>query len=509
MKRLILGLIFFYCLESSCQIHGIKREFRGVWIATVENIDWPGKGSRSSETQKAELLSIFDEHKKTGINAVMFQVRPTADALYKKSREPWSRYLSGKPGIAPDPEYDPLQFAIEKAHERGMELHAWFNPYRATNDMVAANVANDHISLQKPEWFFTYGSKKYFNPGLQEVRSYIVSVILDVVDGYDIDGVHFDDYFYPYPGKTPLPDSLTFLAHSRGISNIEDWRRDNVNLLIKEVRDSIKAHKKHVKFGISPFGIWRNKKEDVRGSETNGLSGYSALYADALHWLANDWIDYINPQVYFPFKYAPAAFEVLTDWWGLNSFGKHVYIGNAVYRASEKRFGWESFSQLPDQIRYLRNNEHIQGSVFFSSKSLTDNLAGFRDSLRHDFYKYPALVPTMPWIDNVAPKAPEKLTVKRKGKRLKLSWTAPEMITTGSDDVYGYVIYRVNKRAPLNTLDPGTIIHISFDNKTTYFLDDSSEKGSKYYYFVTVLDRMKNESATSNVVLKGGVGKRQ
>ncbi|WP_439882074.1 glycoside hydrolase family 10 protein [Pontibacter sp. MBLB2868] len=389
-----------------------KREFRGVWIATVQNIDWPSKAAVGVDptVQKQEFVQILDEHQKTGINAVMLQVRPSTDALYAKSREQWSMFLTGKQGLAPiDPQYDPLEFAIQEAHKRGMELHAWFNPYRATNNLIDSLTSADHITRTKPDWFFTYAGKKYFNPGLPEVRAYIVDVVMDVVKNYDIDGVHFDDYFYPYPGKEPLPDSVTYQLYGQNFATIEDWRRNNVDELIHTLSDEIHAEKKFVKFGISPFGIWRNKAQDPNGSESNGLSGYSALYADARKWVQEGWIDYVNPQVYFPFNYPAAPYEKLVDWWSANAFGKHVYVGQGVYRAMEDREGWRDKQQLPNQVRYLRQNPKVQGSVYFSSKSLTNNLAGFRDSLQYEFYRYHALQPQMQWLDDEAPAAPSEL----------------------------------------------------------------------------------------------------
>ncbi|WP_460880133.1 glycoside hydrolase family 10 protein [Pontibacter rugosus] len=388
-----------------------KREFRGVWIATVENIDWPSRpvGRVNSDEQKQEFIQILDEHQRTGINAVMLQVRPSTDAFYAKSSELWSRFLTGKQGLAPDPFYDPLEFAIEEAHKRGMELHAWFNPYRASNNLIDSLISQDHITRTRPEWFFTYGGKQYFNPGLPEVREYITGVIMGVVRNYDIDGVHFDDYFYPYPGKESLPDSITYAKYGSAFDSIDDWRRNNVDVLIQTLSDSIHAEKRYVKFGISPFGIWRNKVQDPAGSESNGLSGYSALYADARKWVQEGWIDYVNPQVYFPFNYKPAPYEKLVDWWSANAFGRHVYVGQGVYRAMEDREGWRERQQLPNQMRYLRENPKVQGSVFFSSKSLTNNLAGFRDSLQHAFYRYPTLQPQMRWLDNVPPTSPVAL----------------------------------------------------------------------------------------------------
>jgi len=493
---LLASLFITYTAQG--QDYSPKREFRGVWVATVQNIDWPSKKGLNSDRQKQELTNIFDEHQKSGMNAIMFQIRPSADALYAKSSEEWSMFLSGKQGVAPSPLYDPLEFAIQEAHLRGMELHAWFNPYRATNDLIDANTSQRHITRTKPEWFFTYAGKKYFNPGIPEVRQYIVSIIMNVVRNYDIDGVHFDDYFYPYPGKEILPDSLAYAAYgSNKFPSIEDWRRNNVDMLIKELNDSIHTEKKFVKFGISPFGIWRNKKDDALGSETNGLSGYSALYADARKWLSEGWIDYINPQVYFPFKYPAAAYEKLVDWWSNNAYGRHIYIGQGVYRATEQRDGWKQKNQLPEQVRYLRKNPRVQGSVYFSSKSLTNNLAGFQDSLRQDLYRSKALIPTMIWLDAIPPQSPLKLAVKRSKGSNELTWESP-LPVRDNEPAYGYVVYRFETGEEIDINNPDKIRNISFDSSKRSFLDKDTRKRARYTYVVTTLDRLKNESLPSN-----------
>ena len=473
-----------------------KREFRGIWVATVENIDWPSKQGLSTADQKQELITLLDEHQKSGINAILLQVRPSADALYGKSREPWSKVLNGKQGLAPDPYYDPLEFAIIEAHKRGMELHAWCNPYRGTNNMADSNISYNHITKLHPEWFFTYERKKYFNPGLPEVRDYIVNVIMDIVKNYDIDGIHFDDYFYPYPGKLPLPDSTTYDQYGRNIPNINDWRRNNVDLLIDSLSKNIHAAKSYLKFGISPFGIWRNQKDDPEGSESTGLQGYSALFADARNWLKEGWIDYVNPQVYFPFYYKAAPYEKLVDWWSNNAFGKNVYIGQAVYRTMEDREGWRDKGQLPKQMRYLRENNKVSGSVFFSSKSVTTNMAGFQDSLRSDFYKYPALPPQMSWLGDKVPNAPTHVKANVGNNKVTLNWSAPDDKNT-KVTVYGYVVYRFERADKVNTANSKNIVKISFDSTATSFTDVNVTKGKVYRYIVTTIDRLKNESHPS------------
>lgn len=477
-----------------------KRELRGVWIATVANIDWPSRSGLPIAQQQAELIEILDNHQRAGINAVFLQIRPSADAFYAISNEPWSRFLTGAPGKSPSPHYDPLEFAIEEAHKRGMELHPWFNPYRATFDLIKNNVTVDHITWKKPDWFFTYGGKKWFDPGIPEVREYIIGVIMNVVRNYDIDGVHFDDYFYPYPdGNKPIPDGNTFKKYGGEFKNVADWRRNNVNVLVEALSDSIRATKHHLRFGISPFGIWDNAKDNPMGSETNGFSGYRQLYADALKWTSEGWIDYVIPQLYFPFYYKPAPYEKLVDWWSKHSNGRHLYIGHASYRVANNNSGWENRSQIPDQIRYLRNDPNSQGSVFYSSKSIAGNLSGIRDSLQYDLYKYKALPPSMEWLDAVPPLSPSNLQVEllENGTSTLLRWTAPTAAPDG-ETAFGYVIYRFNENEPIDFDNPQHILHISYDGKATSYLDPLIRSGAKYTYVVTALDRIKNESTPSN-----------
>jgi uncharacterized lipoprotein YddW (UPF0748 family) len=330
-----------------------KREFRGVWIASVANIDWPSSADLTVEQQKNELISALDAHQKAGMNAVMLQIRPAADALYLKSREPWSKWLTGKQGRAPFPAYDPLEFAINEAHKRGIELHAWFNPYRATNDNKFYDLSPEHITKNKPQWFFTYGGIKLFNPGIPEVRDYIVKVFLDVVDNYDIDGVHVDDYFYPYQiDGQHINDLKTFQKYGQGFDNIKDWRRNNVDLLIKMISDSVHKHKPYIKFGVSPFGVWANKYQNPGGSDTHGGSSYYELFADSRKWVKEGWVDYINPQIYWPIDDVNCPFNKLLDWWGDNTFDRNLYIGMAAYRINEhKQIKFKDPAQMPNEIK--------------------------------------------------------------------------------------------------------------------------------------------------------------
>ena len=504
-KNTIYGLLFLIALtpylsfaQGTSKI-APKREFRGVWVATVANIDWPSKPGLSMDQQKQELIGLLEMHKANGMNAIMLQVRPAADAFYAKSREPWSQWLTGRQGVAPGLDYDPLAFAIKEAHQRGMELHAWFNPYRATTSPSTV-VSADHMTRKRPEWFFTYGGKKQFDPGIPEVREYIIQVILDVVKGYDVDGIHFDDYFYPYKiAGQKINDEATFSKYANGFTNINDWRRNNVDLLIKQLDDSIHTHKKYVKFGVSPFGIWKNDNEDVEGSATRGLSNFHELFADSRKWVKEGWVDYINPQIYFSFSRKVAPFATLVDWWSNNTYGRHLYIGQGAYLVNQKmEAAWRLPEQVPDQIRYLRQNNRVQGSVFFSSKSFSTVARAVGDSLKNDLYKFPALPPQMPWLDDVVPHAPQELTAEAKNDGVHLKWEKPTVASDG-ETASGCVIYRFNEGVKVDVLDARNILRISFENYTS-FIDTTVEKGKRYTYLVTALDRLKNESEPSSPV---------
>ena len=472
----------------------LKREFRGVWVATVENIDWPNKPGESTMQQQDEMLKLLDAHQQIGINAIIFQIRPAADAFYAKSSEPWSKYLTGQQGKAPDPFYDPLQFTIDEAHKRGMELHAWINPYRATKDGNFASLSPQHITNIKPEWFFIYEGMKLFNPGLPEVRAYIVKVVLNIVDQYDVDGIHMDDYFYPYPAKgQKIMDEASFKQYGQGFASIDDWRRNNVDQLIKTLSDSIHSHKPRMKFGVSPFSIWANRYQNPEGSDSHGGNTYYNQYADSRKWVMKGWVDYNVPQIYRPIHDTLVDFHKMIDWWGLNTYNRHLYIGQAPYRIIENKLPlYRNPAEIPNQIQYLRNNLRVQGSVFFSSNTLVKNPLGVTDSLKNNFYRYPALPPVMLWLDSIAPNPPLNLKVKAEDKRNLLMWDVPEL-ALDKEAVYGYVIYRFQKDEAININDPSHILRILYGTETS-FTDLTGKPEQEYIYVVTALDRLKNES---------------
>ena len=326
MKKSLLTSLFVMIVVLC---NATEPYFRAAWISTVANIDWPSKAAIGNyEQQKSEMIAMLDAFQAMHLNAVVFQVRPTADALYPSELEPWSHWLTGKQGQAAT--YDPLEFVCTEAHKRGIDVHVWINPYRVTIPaMNMENLAPTHMYNQHPEWFVKYGKQWYYAPHLQETRDFLCKVVADLVTRYDIQAIHMDDYFYPYPiSGEDFPDAEAFAKDSRGFNNIGDWRRDNVNLAIEAVHKTINSIKPNVEFGISPFGIWRNKANDPRGSETNGLQNYDQLYADILLWMEKGWIDYVVPQLYWEIGKKVADYKTLAYWWAQHASETcKVYIG--------------------------------------------------------------------------------------------------------------------------------------------------------------------------------------
>ncbi|HKP32110.1 MAG TPA: family 10 glycosylhydrolase [Chitinophagaceae bacterium] len=389
---LLATLQFGWCFAQP------RYEFRAAWIATVDNIDWPSKKTLSVDSQKVEFINLLEMHKRNGMNAVIVQIRPAADAFYPSQYEPWSEWLTGKQGVPPAQYYDPLAFMIDESHKRGLEFHAWCNPYRAEFALNKSSIAPTHITKIHPEWFVTYGKQRFFDPGNKECQQFVVNVIRDVVSRYNIDAIHFDDYFYPYriSGKE-FPDSATFRLHGNGMQ-IDDWRRSNVDSIILMLSKAIKEENWKCKFGISPFGVWRNQDKDPEGSATKaGQTNYDDLYADILLWLKNGWIDYVAPQLYWEFTQPNAPFGVLLDWWSKHTYGRHCYIGLGIYKANSNA-AWRDSTLLPRQIEAIRNTPNMQGAIYFSSKSFIKNPNGWSDSLQYNYYREPALIPPMPWI---------------------------------------------------------------------------------------------------------------
>ncbi len=488
---ILFALSATYTILSAQQINPPKREFRAAWVATVSNIDWPSSKSLTTSAQRSEAIAILDKHKQSNINAILFQIRPSCDAFYLNGKEPLSEWLVGSQGGSFNgTAYDPLQFWIDEAHKRGIELHCWFNPYRSVVSS-GSTVTNSHISVTQPSWNISYGGSpwKLLNPGIPAVQNYVVGVIMDVVRRYNIDGVHFDDYFYPYGGMTNQ-DTATYSAYKGSFNNIGDWRRNNVNKFIAMVHDSIKSVKPWVKFGVSPFGIWKSGTP----SGISGLSAYSAIYCDAVNWLQNQKVDYVTPQMYWKIG-GPQDYSVLMPWWNGQLNGRHLYSGNAVYRLTDTVFTKaNNASEIQNQIELNRIQGRALGFVAFSSKSVTNNLKGVQDSLRANQFRYPALHPQMSWLDNLAPLAPTNLTASYNAGGITLQWQKPGTAPDNDTAKY-FVIYRALFPDSINMNNPKYIRAITV-NDTQRFVDANVITGQKYSYIVSTFDKLNNESQT-------------
>ncbi|HZJ76571.1 MAG TPA: family 10 glycosylhydrolase, partial [Oscillospiraceae bacterium] len=359
-------------------------------ISTVYNLDWPSKKGLSQLQQKQEFIYLLDKLKKTGLNAVIVQIKPSADSFYPSQYAPWSEYLTGVQGQ--NPGYNPLSFMIEETHKRGMEFHAWFNPYRVSVKNDTEKLAADHPARKNPDWVVSYGNKLYYNPGISEVRQFVIDSILEVVRNYNIDGVHLDDYFYPYPESgIDFPDDQLYKANKRFAGETKaQWRRNNINDFIENLYKSIKREKAGIKFGVSPFGIWRNRADDSKGSDTRGgITSYGSLYADTKYWVEKEWLDYIVPQIYWNFGYDRADYGVLVDWWADITKGRnvHLYIGHAAHKVEKGDTPWGNPLEIINQIKYNRDILEVKGSIFFRAKSIVDNPLGLADRLGNDVYK--------------------------------------------------------------------------------------------------------------------------
>lgn len=501
-----IALLFFLCfplIYTSAQYPPVKYEMRGVWIAAL-GIDWPGTtGTTASaeESQKNQLVSIMDSHKSYGMNALYLHMRPLGDALYKSEIEPWSHYITGKQGTPPsNPDYDPLAFAVKEAHKRGMELHAWLNPYRLLGSGGDPSIfAPNHVAKEHPEWVIkcTTSEYRFLNPGLPAVREYVTSVVMDIVRRYDVDGIHFDDYFYPYTDYGPFNDDATFQQYPYGYTSKADWRKNNVNLLLKMMNDSISTVKPWVKLTISPSGnpsvntsIFCDPKAWLAGTYTDSLG------------VAHDedpYIDAIIPQLYW------VAYNGNLPSWTGSSFlnGRQLYVGHAAYRYGEK--SWPA-NEGSNQIKVNRNTPSVNGGVYFSSKSLTNNLAGINDTLKYNYYAHPAIPPKMAWKNlNSAPNAPSNVRFVQNTTtgKYELYWDKPEATAQG-DTAFAYIVYR-SSTPDINTSDAKNIFGI---NGETYLsLNDSKYSITKgLYYAVAAFDRNSNESPLSAVVTFDSTG---
>jgi uncharacterized lipoprotein YddW (UPF0748 family) len=476
-----------------------KRQLRGDWIASVTNIDWPSRPGLTPEQQKAELVGWYDEAVDRGLNAVVVQVRPTADSFWPSPIEPWSKYLTGTQGQHPG--YDPLAFAVQQAHVRNLEFHAWFNPYRVSMDTNRDALVPTHPARVHPDWVIAYGGKLYYDPGVPAARHLVEDAIMDAVTKYDIDAVHFDDYFYPYPvAGTPFPDDATFAQYPDGYTDRADWRRHNINLLITELGHRIHAAKPWVKFGVSPFAVWRNKATDPEGSDTTaGAQTYDDLYADTRRWVREEWIDYIVPQVYWNIGFAPADYAKLVPWWSneVNGTDVQLYIGQATYKVgtSTQDPAWFDPREMTKHLLFNRDYPEVRGDIYFSAKDVRANRLGHMDTVQAEHYEHPALIPVTAGVPGHAPKKPDHVRATAAPDGVELTWRG---------DATSYAVYRLDgAHRPVGPCDLADASHLVGTTRDHTWTDPTAEPGEPSTYVVTALDRAYRESAPNQASWRG------
>ena len=485
MKKLYLFLLA--ALVAIGAVAQPKREMRGAWIQCV-NGQFQGMGTQKMQQT---LTYQLDELQRDGVNVIIFQVRPECDALYESQLEPWSRFLTGQQGKAPSPYWDPLQWMIEQCHQRDMELHAWINPYRARTKSTTLLAAN-HIKNRQPQNCFEYDGLTILNPGIPENRDYICEVARDIVTRYDIDGIHMDDYFYPYPAAgQQIPDDAQYRQYNNGIRDRGDWRRYNVNLFIEQFYRTVHEAKPWVKVGISPFGIYRNKRSSNIGSNTNGLQNYDDLYADVLLWVNNGWLDYCVPQIYWEIGNKAADYDTLIRWWNHYAGARPLIIGEDVERTVKNSDPQNpSQHQQPAKQRLHQQMPNVHGSVLWYAKAVVDNVGNYGTMLRDNYWRTPALQPDMSFIDKKTTKKVRSLKPVWTSDGYILFWTAPKG-KNWQNTATRYVVYRFAKGEKVNTADGSKIVAVT--SATHYKLPYKDGK-HKYTYVVTALNRLQNES---------------
>ena len=505
MRKLILFLCLLLMAATLFSQHP-KREMRAVWIATVANIDWPSRQWLSTDEQREEMIKILDGFAQNNINTIVMQIRPTADALYFSPHEPWSRWLTGKQGSRPEPYYDPLQFVIEEAHKRFMDVHVWLNPYRVTSSGNSGELSQEHLFFKKKNLFVNYGNRYYFDPGLDETREFLNLVVRDVVERYDVDAIHFDDYFYPYKvAGADFPDQKTFEKYPRGFApeQKDDWRRNNVNMIISELQYTIKSVKPWVEFGISPFGVWRNSNVDPRGSETRaGVQNYDDLYADILKWLQEGNIDYVTPQLYWEIGKREADYETLVKWWSENSYGKNLYIGMGVYKMGGKSQAeaWNKGNEIVRQLNVNKKYRQVDGVMYFNAKTFLANKAGLNDSLQNNYYKYPAICPPNRNIKSQPATSPQNVTILRDGESAFLFWD--KIVGKGGGEIAYYVVYAFKGKEVGDLENPENILVRTHENYLNLKEIKHVNLTGNYTFVVTSVNRYKQESVATQAVTR-------
>ncbi|WP_226898960.1 glycoside hydrolase family 10 protein [Nonomuraea phyllanthi] len=470
------------------------RQMRGMWIASVVNINWPSKPGLTAEEQKAEFVAWLDVAVQRKLNSVFVQIRPTADAFWPSPFEPWSQYLTGTQGQ--DPGYDPLGFAVEETHKRGLAFHAWFNPYRVSMQADPAKLHPDHPGRRHPDWILPYGGKLYYNPGMPEVRKFCQDAMMDAVTRYDIDGLHFDDYFYP-TNSTAFDDSAAFAQYGAGFPDLAAWRRNNVDLMVQEMQQRVLEAKPEIAWGISPSGIWRNKGTDPLGSDTNGGQSYDNLHADTRGWVKKGWLDYIAPQLYWYIGQPPADYSKLVPWWSDVASGTNtlLWIGQAAYKAGDpaQAAEWQAPGELSRHLTLNRDHPEISGDIWYNANDVKVDRIGSITTAVNDHYQRPALAPVLPRLaKGRAPHRPVLAYALRRSGGVEV-----RAVATGRDEPFQFAIFRFDGHARSDAFDDArNLVAVVPGDRQVRWTDPDGKRGDHYY--VVAVDRANRTSRPSN-----------
>ncbi|MFI6596405.1 glycoside hydrolase family 10 protein [Nonomuraea sp. NPDC050536] len=469
------------------------RQMRGMWIASVVNINWPSKPGLSVEEQKAEYLAWLDLAIQRKLNSVFVQIRPTADAFWPSSFEPWSQWLTGTQGQ--DPGYDPLAFLVEETHKRGLTFHAWFNPYRVSMQSDPAKLHPSHPGRQHPDWILPFGGKLYYNPGMPEVRKFCQDAMLDAITRYDIDGLHFDDYFYP-TNTTAFDDSAAFAKYGAGFPDLATWRRNNVDLMVSEMQQRVRQAKPEVSWGISPSGIWRNKSSDPLGSDTAGGQSYDNLHADTRGWVKKGWLDYIAPQIYWYIGQPPADYSKLIPWWSDVADGTNtlLWIGQAAYKAGDPAQTapqWQDPAELSKHLTLNRDHPQVSGDIWFSAGDVRDDRIGSITTAVKDHYQHPALPPVLPRLaGGEPPSRPVVAYALRRANRVEV-----RTVATGRDEPFQFAIFR-SSDGNVSFDDARNLVAVVPGGRQARWTDPDGKRGDRYY--TVAVDRVGRTSRPSH-----------
>ncbi|GLW06173.1 glycosyl hydrolase [Microtetraspora sp. NBRC 13810] len=468
------------------------RQMRGMWIASVANINWPSRPGLTPDQQRAEYLAWLDVAVARKLNSVFVQIRPTADAFWPSPYEPWSQYLTGTQGR--DPGYDPLKFAVTETHRRGLAFHGWFNPYRVSMQADPAQLHPDHPGRRHPDWIVAYGGRLYYNPGMPEVRRFVQDAMMDAVLRYDLDGLHFDDYFYPV-NTTAFDDAAAFAAHGGGFPDLASWRRNNVDLLVREMQQRVRRAKPHVAWGISPSGIWRNKGTDPLGSDTNGSQSYDNLHADTRGWVRKGWLDYIAPQLYWNIGLPVADYAKLVPWWAgvAAGTGVQLWIGQAAYKVAlaGQPAQWFEPGELSSHLTLNAAHPEIGGDVFYNANDVREDRIGSIGRVVADHYTRPALPPVLPRLSGERPAGRPLIThARRTGSGVELG-----LLATGREAPRLYAVYRVARRGTLDTDTARDLVALVPGGRTASWTDPDGGRDAVYH--VTAVDRANRQSPPS------------